>query len=133
LLFGILFLLQLLDLAPLVLDLALLLFNLTLGLPLLNLLVLHLVADYVPAAGSQRTADGSARARMADGGADDRTGTGSQHRTYTSSFLTGAKRLPGASGNQEEDGQRKSNRSNHSFRHICLPPCNPLIRSAVVA
>jgi hypothetical protein len=104
LLFGILFLLQLLDLAPLVLDLALLLFNLALGLPLLYLLVLHLVADYVPATGSQRTADGSARARMADGGADDRTGTGSQHRTYASSFLTGAKRLPSASGNQEEDG-----------------------------
>jgi hypothetical protein len=49
LLFGILFLLQLLDLPPLALDLALLLFNLGLGLPLLSLLVLHLVADYVAA------------------------------------------------------------------------------------
>jgi hypothetical protein len=49
LLFGILLLLQLLDLASLALDLALLLFNLTLGLPLLILLILHLVADHVPA------------------------------------------------------------------------------------
>jgi hypothetical protein len=47
LLFGILFLLQLLDLAPLPLDLTLLLFNLALGLPLLDLLALHLVADHV--------------------------------------------------------------------------------------
>jgi len=97
LLFGILFLLQLLDLAPLAFDLALLLFNLGLGLPLLNLLVLHLVADYVPGTRSQRAADSSARARMADGSPDNRTGTRSKESADARSFLAGRKRLAGAS------------------------------------
>jgi hypothetical protein len=133
LLFGILLLLQLLDLASLALDLALLLFNLALGLPLLSLLILHLVADHVPATRSQRTADGSARTRMADGGPDDSTGTRSKERADAGSFLAGGKRLPSASGNQEEDGQRQSNRSNHSFRHIDLSTRPSTIRSAVAA
>jgi hypothetical protein len=132
-LFGILFLLQLLDLATLALDLALLLLNLGLGLLLLNLLVLHLVADYVSRTRSQSTANGGTRARMTDGGADDRTCTGSQHGADAGSFLAGGKRLPRASGNQEEDSQCKSNRSYQSFRHIGLPPRQLSIRSPVAA
>ncbi len=64
---------------------------------------------------------------MADCGTDYRTCTGSQHGADASSFLAGGKRLPRASGNQEEDGQCQSNCGNYSFRHIGLPPCHLLL------
>jgi hypothetical protein len=98
--FSFLLMLHLLDLLSLLLDLLLLLLQLALGLLLLNLLVLHLVADEPTAQGPDATANCSSRSRCADGRADYRAGAGTDHRADTYAFFTRGERLPGASGHR---------------------------------
>jgi len=88
-LLGLLLLLHLFDLAALALDLLLLLLHLTLGLRLLGFLILHLVTNSETAKSTHRAADRRTGARMADGGANYRSGTSAQYRANPGAFFTG--------------------------------------------
>ena len=77
-LFGLLLLLQLLDLSALYLQLLLLLLDRLLSLRLLVFGVLHLIADHISRAGAQSTADRGSGARMAYSRTDNSATTGAQ-------------------------------------------------------
>src|SRR5207245_4326884 len=86
-LLGRLFSLQLLNLASLALDFALLIVDLPLLLPRGDFLVLHRVADHVAGARAERTTDCRTRTRSAHRGADYRTSAGAENATAYRSFL----------------------------------------------
>ena len=86
-LLGRLFSLDLLNLAPLALNFALLIVDLPLLLARGNFLVLQRVADHVASARAERTTDRRTRSRSAHRSADYRTGAGAQDATAYRSFL----------------------------------------------
>src|SRR5208283_5256882 len=116
-LFGFTLILQLLNLLLLVLDLLLLRSNLRLSLSVGVFLILHLVADRVPAKRADAAADCGTRQRVTDSGAYDRAGCGSHAGADERAFLTCRERLSRASHDHHE-----RNRHEQTFnqrRRIC--------------
>jgi hypothetical protein len=101
-LFGLLRLLHLFDLAPLTLDLPLLLLHLALRLLLLRFLRLHLATDGIAANSTHRATDCRAGARMADCGTDYGTSTSAQHGTDPGGFFTRRQGLSSASAQKQD-------------------------------
>jgi hypothetical protein len=101
-LFGFGLRLELLDLAPLLLDLLLLRLNLGLCLSVGILLILHCIADDEARACTECTTDRSTRSRCTDRGADYGTGARTNQCTNTSAFFACTERLAGASGKRHE-------------------------------
>src|SRR5690242_2361822 len=87
-LLGCLLALELLNLSPLTLDLALLRADLTLLLLRGDFLVLQCVTDYVPGAGAERSTNSRSRTRSADGRADYCAGAGAEDASAQRAFLT---------------------------------------------
>jgi hypothetical protein len=102
--FGFLFLLQLLNLTPLLLDLLLLRLHLLLGLLARGLVILHLVTDCISGHPAERAADCRADRGSAHRGSDDRAGGSADTRASQGAFFTGRERLPRASGHQKNRG-----------------------------
>jgi hypothetical protein len=120
---GFLLRLQLLDLAALALDFALLLIDLTLGLGLLSLLVLHLVTHGEPADAAQRAANCSASTGCAHCGTDYRAGSRTEAASYQSALFPRAQRLTAASSCPDQHRQAEQTDSDTLPRpeHVNLP------------
>jgi hypothetical protein len=121
-LLGLLILLHFFDLASLILDFLLLLLELTLGLLVLNLLILKFVADHVATASAQSPTNCSASPRMPDRRADYCASTSAEQRTYASPFFALTERLPLASGYKKDRDEGDSDGSKRRFTHSGLLP-----------
>jgi hypothetical protein len=109
---------QVINLTALGFDLALLLLNLALGLIVLDLLILHLVADRIAANRADAAADSCARCRMAHGRADYRARTGANQRAAARPHLTIGEGLPITSAKEKRNCKRHSGSRNQTFTHL---------------
>jgi hypothetical protein len=86
-----------LDVLALAIELHLIAIDLLLLAVIGYLVALQLITDQCAGAQTERTTDGSARARVTDRGADDATCRRAAKRTYASAFFTGTERAARAS------------------------------------
>jgi hypothetical protein len=105
----------------LLLDLLLLLLNLSLGLLIRSLLVLHRVANRVTGYSAQSAADRGARTRMTDRSANNRASASPKARTTQSAFFPCGKWLPGTSCG--ENCRCQSGHDRESDTHERPPHC----------
>jgi hypothetical protein len=117
-LFGILLALEVFDLAPLGFDFALLLLNLALRLIVLDLLILHMVADRIAANRADTATNSRARPRMPDRCTYDGSGTRANQGPAARAHLSIGERLPVTSTKEKRDRNCHSGSRNHTFTHL---------------
>jgi hypothetical protein len=105
------------DFATLLFKLLLLRLNLALRLVVLNLLILHRVADCIAANAAKAATNQGARCRMANGGTNYRSGTGAEQGSTTRAHLAIAKGLSGTSAKEEHNRECRSGGRNPTFAH----------------
>jgi hypothetical protein len=105
------------DFAALLFKLLLLRLNLALRLVVLNLLILHRVADRIAADATKAATDQRTRCRMANGRTDYRSSTGAEQGATARAHLTITKRLSRASAKEEHNRECNSGGRNPTFAH----------------
>jgi hypothetical protein len=106
-----------LDFTTLLLNLALLRLKLALRLIVLNLLILHRVADRIAAHAAKPATDQRARRRMANCRTDYRSSAGAEQGATACAHFTIAKRLSGTSAKEEHNRECSSGGRNPTFAH----------------